>query len=132
MANELVLIVEDNEKNRILAREVLSFNGYRTVEAENAEDGIRIAREQKPALILMDFHLPGMNGIEALGHLRADPGTKAIPVIAVTASAMHEDREKIVAAGFDGLETKPIHIKRFAQTVREVLKGSEQFTGNKP
>ena len=121
MANELVLIVEDNEKNRILAREVLNFNGYRTVEAENAEDGIRIAREQKPALILMDFHLPGMNGIEALGRLRADPATKSIPVIAVTASAMHEDRQMIVAAGFDGLETKPIHIKRFAQTVSEVL-----------
>ena len=121
MANELVLIVEDNEKNRILAREVLSFNGFRTVEAENAEDGIRIAREQKPALILMDFHLPGMNGIEALGHLRADPATKSIPVIAVTASAMHEDRQKIMAAGFDGLETKPIHIKRFAQTVIEIL-----------
>ena len=132
MANELILIVEDNEKNRKLVRDVLQFKGYQVIESETAEEGIRLAREKKPALVLMDFHLPGMNGIEALGHLRADPATKSIPVIAVTASAMHEDREKIVAAGFDGLETKPIHIKRFAQTVREVLKGSEQFTGNKP
>ncbi|MGQ0524678.1 MAG: response regulator [Betaproteobacteria bacterium] len=121
MANELVLIVEDNEKNRKLARDVLQFHGYRIIETDNAEDGIRLAREQKPALILLDFHLPGMNGIEALGQLRADPATKGIPVIAVTASAMTEDRKKIVEAGFEALQTKPIQVKDFVKAVRDTI-----------
>jgi two-component system cell cycle response regulator DivK len=121
MANELILIVEDNEKNRRLARDVLQFNGYRIAEADNAEDGVRLAREQKPALILMDFHLPGMNGIEALKVLRADDNTKSIPAIAFTASAMTEDRQKILEAGFDGLQTKPIHVKEFVQAIKDVL-----------
>lgn len=121
MANELILIVEDNEKNRRLARDVLQFNGYKILEAENAEDGIRLAVEHKPALVLMDFHLPGMNGIEALAQLRADPATRHIPVMAVTASAMTEDRQRIMAAGFNGLQTKPIHVKEFVQAVRDAL-----------
>jgi two-component system cell cycle response regulator DivK len=75
MANELVLIVEDNDKNRKLERDVLEFQGYRVVETDNAEEGIRLAHERKPALILMDFHLPGIDGIEALGLLRGDPET---------------------------------------------------------
>ena len=99
MAGELILIVEDNEKNRKLERDILQFHGYRTVEAENAEEGIRLAQATPPALVLMDIQLPGMNGIEALHHLRADPRTRAIPVIAVTASAMTQDRQKIMAAG---------------------------------
>ena len=121
MANELVLIVEDNEKNRKLARDVLQFHGYQILETETAEEGIKLARERHPDLILMDFHLPGMNGIEALGHLRADASTKDIPVIAVTASAMTEDRKRIIAAGFDSLQTKPIHVKEFVRVVRETL-----------
>lgn len=121
MANELVLIVEDNEKNRKLARDVLQFHGYQIVETDNAEDGIRLARERKPALILLDFHLPGMNGIEALAQLRADPATKAIPVIAVTASAMTEDRKRIMEAGFDALQTKPIQVKEFVKAVGETI-----------
>ena len=121
MANELVLIIEDNEKNRKLARDVLQFHGYQILETETAEEGIKLARERHPDLILMDFHLPGMNGIEALGHLRADASTKDIPVIAVTASAMTEDRKRIIAAGFDSLQTKPIHVKEFVQVVRETL-----------
>ena len=121
MANELVLIVEDNEKNRKLARDVLQFHGYQILETETAEEGIKLARERHPDLILMDFHLPGMNGIEALGHLRADASTKDIPVIALTASAMTEDRKRIIAAGFDSLQTKPIHVKAFVQVVRETL-----------
>ena len=121
MANELILIVEDNEKNRKLARDVLQFHGYQILETETAEEGIKLARERHPDLILMDFHLPGMNGIEALGHLRADASTKDIPVIAVTASAMTEDRKRIIAAGFDSLQTKPIHVKEFVQVVRETL-----------
>ncbi|MBI4589174.1 MAG: response regulator [Candidatus Rokubacteria bacterium] len=121
MANELILIVEDNEKNRKLVRDVLQFKGYQTLEAENAEDAIRLAQESHPALILMDIQLPGMNGIEALRHLRADPRTKGIPVIAVTASAMTHDRQKIMAAGFDGYQTKPINVKSFLEAVREML-----------
>ena len=121
MANELILIVEDNEKNRKLARDVLQFHGYRTVEAESAEDGLRQAFEAPPDLVLMDIQLPGMNGIEALGALRADPRTRAIRVIAVTASAMTHDRQKIMAAGFDGYQSKPINVKAFVEAVREML-----------
>ncbi len=121
MANELILIVEDNEKNRKLVRDILQFRGYQILEAETAEEGIRLAQESRPALILMDIQLPGMNGIEALGRLRADPRTKKIPVIAVTASAMTHDRQKILAAGFDGYQSKPINVKEFVAAVREML-----------
>ena len=121
MASELILIVEDNEKNRKLVRDVLQFKGYQTLESETAEDGIRLAQESRPALILMDIQLPGMNGIEALGQLRADPRTRAIPVIAVTASAMTHDRQKIMASGFDGYQAKPINVKGFLEAVREML-----------
>ena len=121
MANELILIVEDNEKNRKLVRDVLQFKGYQTIESETAEEGIRLAHERTPALVLMDFHLPGMNGIEALEVLRADPQTSAIPVLAVTASAMTEDRQKIMAAGFEGLQTKPINVREFLEAVAQIL-----------
>ena len=124
MANELILIVEDNEKNRKLVRDVLQFKGYQTVESETAEEGIRLAREKQPALVLMDFQLPGMNGIEAFKVLRADPQTSAIPIIAVTASAMTEDRTRMMAAGFDGLQTKPINVKEFLEAVAKTLKKS--------
>ena len=121
MANELILIIEDNEVNRVLVRDMLRFKGYATLEAQSAEDGIRVAREKKPALILMDFHLPKMNGIEAFQKLRADAETSSIPVIAVTASAMPEDRKKILEAGFDGMQTKPIHVVEFLSTVEKAL-----------
>lgn len=124
MANELILIVEDNEKNRKLVRDVLQFKGYQTIESETAEEGIQLAREQMPALVLMDFQLPGMDGIEAFKVLRADPKTSAIPIIAVTASAMTEDRNKMIAAGFDGLQTKPINVKDFLEAVAQTLKKS--------
>ena len=125
MANETILVVEDNEKNRRLLRDVLQFKGYRILESETAEEGIRIAHESKPALILMDFHLPGMNGIQALEVLRADAATRTIPVIAVTASAMTEDRQKIMAAGFDGLQTKPINMKAFLEAVAQTLQKTQ-------
>jgi two-component system, cell cycle response regulator DivK len=124
MANELILIIEDNEVNRVLVRDTLRFKAYQTLEAQTAEEGIRVAREKKPALILMDFHLPKMNGIEAFKVLRADPGTSSIPVIAVTASAMPEDRKKILEAGFDGMQTKPIHVMEFLDAVQRALKNS--------
>ena len=121
MAGELMLIVEDNEKNRKLARDVLQFTGYRTIESDTAEEGLRLAQAEHPALILMDIQLPGMSGIEALGQLRADPRTSGIPVMAVTASAMTQDRQKIMAAGFDGYQSKPIAVKEFLRAVRELL-----------
>src|SRR5947208_13419066 len=111
MANELILIVEDNEKNLKLVRDVLQYKGYQTIEAGTGEDGVRLARERGPALILMDIQLPGIDGITALGQLRADPATRAIPVIAVTASAMTHDRQKIMAAGFGAYQTKPINLR---------------------
>jgi two-component system, cell cycle response regulator DivK len=121
MAGELILIVEDNEKNRKLERDILQFHGYRTMEADTAEEGIGLAQATPPALILMDIQLPGMNGIEALQHLRGDPRTRAIPVIAVTASAMTHDRHKIMAAGFDGYLAKPIEVTQFVATVRNAV-----------
>jgi two-component system, cell cycle response regulator DivK len=121
MANELILIVEDNEKNLKLVRDVLRHTGYQTIEAGTGEDGVRLAKERGPALILMDIQLPGIDGIPALGQLRADPATRAIPVIAVTASAMTQDRKKIMAAGFDGYQTKPIRVREFMDVVRETL-----------
>ena len=121
MAGELILIVEDNEKNMKLVRDLLQVKGYRTLEAGTGEDGIRLAKAELPHLVLMDIQLPGMDGIAALKHLRADPKTKAIPVIAVTASAMTHDRQKIMAAGFDGYQSKPINVKEFTSAVRQML-----------
>ena len=121
MANELILVVEDNEKNRKLVRDVLTFTGYRLAEAETGEDGVRLARELRPDLILMDIQLPGINGIAALAQIREDPALRHIPVIAVTASAMTQDRQKIMASGFDGYQSKPINVKEFLAAVRAML-----------
>jgi two-component system cell cycle response regulator DivK len=121
MAGELILVVEDNDKNRKLVRDVLTVKGYRLVEAETGEDGVRLARAQRPDLVLMDIQLPGINGIEALRQLRADPATAGVPVVAVTASAMTQDRQKILAAGFDAYQSKPISVRPFLELVRDVL-----------
>ena len=121
MAGELILIVEDNEKNRKLERDVLQFHGYRTMEAETGEDGVRLARETLPVLVLMDIQLPGISGIEALRQLRADAETQSIAVMAVTASAMTQDRQTIMAAGFDGYLSKSINLKEFVAAVRALL-----------
>ncbi len=102
--NELILIVEDNPKNLKLVRDTLQVKGYHTIEAETGEEGVQLAHERRPALVLMDIQLPGMSGIEAFRELRADPTTRAIPVIAVTASVMAQDRQKVMAAGFDGFQ----------------------------
>ena len=117
----LVLIVEDNERNLKLVRDVLQVKGYSTIEAGTAEDGIKLAAERKPDLILMDIQLPGMNGIDALKVLRADPSTAKIPVVAVTASVMQQDRKHITEAGFDGYVGKPINIKEFLEAVRHAV-----------
>ena len=122
----LILIVEDNDKNLKLVRDVLQVKGYATIEAGTAEDGIVLARERKPDLILMDIQLPGMNGIAAIGVLHADPATAAIPVVAVTASVMPQDRNKITEAGFNAYVGKPINLKEFLDTVRRLLETSPQ------
>jgi len=121
MSGNLILIVEDNANNRLLVRDVLQATGYETAEAETAEDGIRLALDRQPALILMDILLPTMSGMEALRRLRDEPRTREIPVIAVTASVMDADRNKIMAAAFDDYVTKPINVKAFLDTVRTIL-----------
>jgi two-component system cell cycle response regulator DivK len=121
MASELILLVEDNEKNRKLAHDILVHQGYRVVDAESGEDALRLVQTERPSLVLMDIHLPGIDGIEALRRLRADPETSAIPIMAVTASAMTQDRAKIMAAGFDAYQSKPISVKPFLAAVRELL-----------
>jgi len=121
MANELILIVEDNEKNRKLCRDVLQVKGYRTIESETAETGLELARSQAPALILMDIQLPGMDGITAMKQLKADSSTQSIPIIAITASAMTNNRTAMLAEGFDGYQTKPVALKDFLGEVERVL-----------
>ncbi|MBM4262332.1 MAG: response regulator [Deltaproteobacteria bacterium] len=122
MASELILIIEDNEKNRKLCRDVLQVKGYRTIESETAEDGLKLAAEQCPALILMDIQLPGMDGITAMKQLKADATTKDIPIIAITASAMTNNRTAMLDQGFDGYQTKPISLKEFLGEVERVLR----------
>jgi len=112
-----ILIVEDNDKNMKLVRDVLQVKGYATLEAGTAEDGLRLAALHHPDLILMDIHLPGMSGVDALKVLRAQASTTRIPIAAVTASVMQQDRAMIIGAGFDAYVSKPISLKEFLETV---------------
>jgi CheY-like chemotaxis protein len=116
-----ILIVEDNDKNRKLVRDVLTFKGYEVIESETGEEGVRLARERQPSLVLMDIRLPGIDGVEALRRLRAEATTRGIPVLAMTASVMSEDRQKIMAAGFDGYQSKPINVTDFVAAVAQLL-----------
>lgn len=122
MANELILVVEDNDKNRKLARDVLQVKGYRTIEAATAEAALELVTTQIPDLILMDIQLPGMNGMQGLARLREMPVTRHIPVIAFTASVMPQDRHQIMSAGFDAFVAKPISVKDFVSTIADTLK----------
>jgi len=124
MANELILIVEDNEKNLKLARDVLRFHGFRTVEATDGESAIAMSLEHLPALVLMDIQLPGIDGIAAMKRIRADERTKHIPTVALTASVMSGDRERFDEAGFDGFIAKPIEVKSFPDQVRGYLEAN--------
>jgi two-component system cell cycle response regulator DivK len=121
MASELILIVEDNAQNLKLARDLLQVHGYRTIEAETGEDGVASTLERAPDLVVMDIHLPGISGIEALAQLRAAPATRAIPVIAFTASVMPQDRNDIIAAGFDAFVSKPINLEAFLGAIAAAL-----------
>ena len=119
MAGERILVVEDNEKNMKLFRDVLQASGYETVEATTGEDAIELAGSAAPALVLMDVQLPGMDGVEALAHLRGNERTAAIPVLALTAQAMHGDRERFLEAGFDGYLSKPVDVIELVNAVQE-------------
>ena len=121
-----ILIVEDNEKNMKLARDILQAKGHATLEAVNGEDGVRLALEHKPDLVLMDIQLPDINGIEAFGRIRANADTAAIPVVAFTASVTVNDRSRIGDAGFDGFLSKPINLKEFVETVRKTLESGRK------
>ena len=118
MAEELILIVDDNEKNVKLVREVLRFAGYRTLDAASGEEAITLAGEQLPHVILMDIRLPGMDGVAAVQLLKSQARTAAIPVVALTSLAMKGDRERLLAAGFDGYLEKPINVKELPDQVR--------------
>ena len=110
MAGEQVLVVEDNETSMKLFRDVLAATGYRTLEATTGGQAVELAAEHAPDLVLMDIQLPDIDGVEALGRLRADERTASIPVLALTAQAMHGDRERFLAAGFDGYLSKPVDV----------------------
>ena len=119
MSGAQVLVVEDNEKNMKLFRDVLQATGYRLLEATTGERAMELALAHGPSLVLMDIQLPDIDGVEALGRLRADERTASIPVVALTAQAMQGDRERFLAAGFDGYVSKPVDVVEFVKTVAE-------------
>jgi CheY-like chemotaxis protein len=114
-----VLIVEDNEKNMKLFRDVLQATGYSTLEATTGEEAIELSLSQAPALVLMDVQLPGIDGVEALERLRQNERTASIPVLALTAQAMSGDRQRFLEAGFDGYLAKPVDVGALIEAVRE-------------
>ena len=116
-----ILIVEDNEKNMKLVRDILRHQGHATLEAVNGLDGVRLAEQERPDLVLMDIQLPDIDGIEVLGRIRKDATLDAIPVLAVSASVMPDDQQKIISSGFDAFITKPINLKQFVETVQRFL-----------
>jgi len=118
-----ILVVEDNERNLKLVRDVLRFAGFDVVEARSGEQGVALAQEHPPDLVLMDLQLPRMDGTEALRLLRASGLTRHVPVIAVTAFAMAADRDRAFQAGFDGYLEKPISVRELPRQVRAFLGG---------
>jgi two-component system, cell cycle response regulator DivK len=121
----LVLIVDDNEQNLRLARDVLRFAGYRTIEAGTGEDAVRLAAEQLPDVVLMDIRLPDMDGATARARIRAGDATARIPVVALTSFAMMGDRERFLEAGFDGYLEKPIDVRELPRQVAAHLSAAE-------
>src|SRR4051794_10081939 len=117
-AGAQILVVEDNEKNMKLFRDVLVAAGYRTLEATTGGEAVALAAEHSPDLVLMDIQLPDIDGVEALGRLRADDRTASLPVLALTAQAMEGDRERFLAAGFDGYLSKPVNVADLVAIVK--------------
>jgi len=126
MTARQVVVVEDNERNMKLFREVLESSGYRTLEAETGERAVALTTEHRPDLVLMDIHLPDIDGVEALRRLRADERTASVPVLALTAQAMEGDRERFIAAGFDGYLSKPVNIADLLDAVRRYCEGGSR------
>ena len=124
MTGERILVVEDNEKNMKLFRDVLQAAGYYTLEATTGGPAVELAVEHAPDLVLMDIQLPDIDGVEALGRLRRDERTASLPVLALTAQAMEGDRERFLAAGFDGYLSKPVNVAEFVATVKRYCEGS--------
>jgi two-component system cell cycle response regulator DivK len=118
MTGAQVLVVEDNERNMKLFRDVLQASGFRTLEATTGEQAVELVLEHRPDLVLMDIQLPDIDGVEALDRLRADDRFESVPVLALTAQAMEGDRERFLAAGFDGYLSKPVDIADFVATVK--------------
>ncbi len=118
-----ILIVEDNEMNMALVGEILSMKSYETLEAENGREGVEMALEFLPDLILMDINLPEMDGITAMKKIKSDKISCHIPIIALTASAMKGDEDKLVEQGFDGYVGKPVNVKSLLEEVDKTLKG---------
>ena len=125
-AGAQILVVEDNGKNMKLFRDVLLAKGYRTLAATTGEEAVALAVEHSPDLVLMDIQLPGIDGVAALGRLRADDRTASVPVVALTAQAMEGDRERFLAAGFDGYISKPVNLAEFVATVEIYCEGGSQ------
>jgi two-component system cell cycle response regulator DivK len=126
MARNQILVVEDNDRNMKLFRDVLHATGYHTLEASTGGQALALASEHRPALVLMDIQLPDMDGLEALDRLRADESTAAIPVLAVTAQAMRGDRERFIAAGFDGYLSKPVDVDELLETIGRYCDGGDE------
>jgi len=121
VANELVLVVEDDDRSRKLVRDLLTVKGYEIIEAGTGEEGVDLAQKRGPSLILMDIRLPGIDGIQALGRLRAEVATREIPVMAITASVMAGDRQRVLDAGFSAFQSKPINVRDFLAAVEQLL-----------
>ena len=126
MTSPQVLVVEDNERNMKLFRDVLHASGYRTLEAATGERAVELVFEHRPDLVLMDIQLPDIDGVEALDRLRADERFSSVPVLALTAQAMEGDRERFLAAGFDGYLSKPVNITEFVATVKRYCEGGSR------
>ncbi len=118
---KVILIVEDDPKNLKLFRDLLQVSGYTTLEATDGKQGVELAREERPDLILMDIQMPVMDGLEATKLLKNNDVTKDIPIVALTAYAMQGDEEKMREAGFDGYISKPIDVKGFLKKISEVI-----------
>jgi len=126
MTGRKIVVVEDNELNMKLFREVLGSSGYKTLEAETGERAVALTTEHRPDLVLMDIHLPDIDGVEALRRLRANERTASVPVLALTAQAMEGDQERFLAAGFDGYLSKPVNIADLLDAVRRYCDGDSR------
>ncbi|HEY5881633.1 MAG TPA: response regulator [Nakamurella sp.] len=125
MTTRRILVIEDNERNLKLVRDVLQYAGYDIIEARTGEHGVELARACPPDLVLMDLQLPGIDGQQAMQQLRDDSRTSHIPVVALTASVMNEDRTRVLEAGFDGYLEKPISVRDLPGQVQAILTGTD-------